>query len=56
MFVKDFLNEEAIYELNKMKEIEQEINRVDLMYKSGWKSKTYDNLGIKHTLNNLQNQ
>ena len=32
---KDFLAEEARDELNKMKEIEQEINRDNLIYKTG---------------------
>ena len=34
-FSKDFLSEEAIYELNKIKGIEQKINRDDLIYKIG---------------------
>ena len=44
MFSKYFLSEEAIYELNKIKEIEQKINRDDLSYKTGnkEKDKTYD--------------
>ena len=41
-FSKDFLNEETIYEMNKIKEGEQEINRSDLFYKIGDKIKTYD--------------
>ena len=44
MFSKDFLTEEAIYWLNKIKEIEVKINRYDLIYKTGDKErdKTYD--------------
>ena len=34
MFSKDILNEEAIYELNKIKEIKQKLNRDDLIYKA----------------------
>ena len=41
-FSKDFLNEETIYEMNKIKEVEQEINRSDLFHKIGDKIKTYD--------------
>ena len=42
-FWKDFLTEEA-YELNKIKEIKQEINRQELVYKTDNKKKhnTYD--------------
>ena len=35
MFSKDFLNEEAIYELNKIVEMENKLNRDDLIYKTG---------------------
>ena len=40
LFSKDFLSEGTIYELNKIKMIENKINRDDLIYKSG--NKTYD--------------
>ena len=36
---KDFLTEEAIYESNKIKEIEQKTNRDDLIYKTIAKKK-----------------
>ena len=39
LFSKDVLSEEAIYELNKIKEIEWEINREDLNYKADDKEK-----------------
>ena len=45
LFSKDFFSEEAIYELNKIKEIEeQKINRDNLIYKLDNKKghKTYD--------------
>ena len=43
MFLKDFLSEEAIYELNKIKEADQKINRDYLIYKTGHKNYiTYD--------------
>ena len=44
MFLTDFLFEEAIYKLSKIKGIEQKINRNDLIYKTGnkKKDKTYD--------------
>ena len=32
LFSKDFLNEEATYELNKIVEMENKINRDDLIY------------------------
>ena len=32
---KTFLTEKTIYELNKIKEIEQKINRNDLIFKTG---------------------
>ena len=35
MFSKEFLYEEAVYELYKIKDIEEKINRDDLIYKSG---------------------
>ena len=38
-FSKDFLSEKAVYELNKIKEIEQKISRDDLIYKTGNKKK-----------------
>ena len=41
-FSKDFLNEEGICEINKIKEVEQEINRSALIWKIGDKIKTYD--------------
>ena len=44
MFSKKFITGEAIYELNKIVEIEQNINRDNLIYKLGdkKKDKTYD--------------
>ena len=36
---KDFLNEEATYELSKIVEIENKLNRDDLIYKTGNKKK-----------------
>ena len=36
---KDFLNEEATYELSKIVEIENKLNRDDLLYKTGNKKK-----------------
>ena len=36
---KDFLNEEATYELTKTVEIENKLNRDDLIYKTGNKKK-----------------
>ena len=39
MFSKDFLSEKAIYELDKINEIEQRISRIDLIYKTGTKKK-----------------
>ena len=44
MFSKDFLNEEATYELNKIVKIESELNRIKLIYKtdSNKKYKIYD--------------
>ena len=42
MFSKDFLPEEAIYELNKIKDEEQKINRDDLNYKTGNKKRIKD--------------
>ena len=38
-FSKDFLSEKAVYELKKIKEIEQKISRDDLIYKTGNKKK-----------------
>ena len=38
MFSKDFINEEAIYELNKIVKIENNFNR-DNIYKTGNKKK-----------------
>ena len=35
MFPKEFLYEEAVYELYKIKDIAEKINRDDLIYKSG---------------------
>ena len=32
---KDFLNEEATYELNKIVKMENKLNRDDLIYKTG---------------------
>ena len=45
MFSKDFASEKAIYELDKIDEIEQRISRNDLIYKTGTKKKdkTYQN-------------
>ena len=40
---KDFLTEEAIYESNKIKEIEQKTNRDDLIYKTIAKKKNRKN-------------
>ena len=44
MFLKDFLNEEATYELNKIVEMKYKLNIDDLIYKTGnkIKNKTYD--------------
>ena len=44
MFSKKCITGEAIYELNKIVEIEQNINRDNLIYKLGdkKKDKTYD--------------
>ena len=44
MFSKDFLNEEATYELNEIVEMKNKINRDDLIYKTGNKKndKAYD--------------
>ena len=44
LFSKDFLNEEATHELNKIVEMENKVNRDDLIYKTGNKKKneTYD--------------
>ena len=42
MFLKDFLNKEATYELNKIVEKENKLNRNDLIYKTGNKKR------IKH--------
>ena len=45
MFSKDFLNEETTYELNKIVEKENKLNRYDLIYKTGMViklDKTYD--------------
>ena len=43
-FSKDFLNEEATYELNKIVEMENKLYRKNLIYKTGnnKKDKTYD--------------
>ena len=44
LFSKDFLNEEATYELNEIVEMENRLNRDNLIYETGNKknSKTYD--------------
>ena len=44
LFSKDFLNEEVTYELNEIVEMENRLNRDNLIYKTGnkKKSKTYD--------------
>ena len=44
LFSKDFLSEEAVYELSKNKELEQKSSRDYLIYKPGnkKKDKTYD--------------
>ena len=39
LFLKDFLNKEATYELNKIVEKENKLNRNDLIYKTGNKKK-----------------
>ena len=39
MFTNDFLNEEATYELNIIVEMENKLNRDDLIYKAGNKKK-----------------
>ena len=39
LFSKDFLNKEATYELNKIVEKENKLNRNDLIYKTGNKKK-----------------
>ena len=39
MFSKDFLNEEAKYEVNKDVEMENKLDRNDLIYKTGNKTK-----------------
>ena len=36
LFLKDFLNEEATYELNKIVEMENKLNRDNLIYKTGY--------------------
>ena len=44
MFTKDFLNEEATYELNIIVEMEDKLNRSNLIYKTfnKGKNKTHD--------------
>ena len=44
MLSKDFLSEKAIYELKKIKEIKQELDEDDSIYKTSdkKKDKTYD--------------
>ena len=44
LFSNDFLNKEATYELNKIVEMENKLNRDDLIYKTGnkKKDKAYD--------------
>ena len=44
LFSKDFLNEEAIYELNKIVEMKNKLNRDNFISKTGdkKKDKTYD--------------
>ena len=44
LFSKDFLTEEAKYELNKIVEMENKLNRNDLIYKTGSKK------SIKHMI------
>ena len=39
MFSKDSLNQEATYELNKIVEMENKLNRDDFIYKTGNKKK-----------------
>ena len=39
MFSKDFLNEEAIYKLNIIVEMENKLDRNDLVYKTGYSKK-----------------
>ena len=39
MFSKDFLNQETTYELNKIVEMENKLNRDDFIYKTGNKKK-----------------
>ena len=63
MFSKDYLNEEATYQLNKTAEMENELDRNYLIYKTGnkKKDKTYDfrnfktirSFGIELSNNNL---
>ena len=44
MFLKDFLNEEATHELNRNVEMENKLNKDNLIFKTGNKKKdnTYD--------------
>ena len=63
MFSKDYLNEDATYQLNKTAEMEIELDRNYFIYKTGnkkkdktydfWKFKTIRSFGIKLSNNNL---
>ena len=49
MFSKDFLNEEATYELNKIVKVKNKRNRGNLIDETGYKKKgkTYDFKSLK---------
>ena len=63
MFSKDYLNEEATYQLNKTAEMENELDGYYFIYKTGnkkkdktydfWKFKTMRSFGIELSNNNL---
>ena len=44
MFPKNFLNQEATYEINEIKKMENKLNRADLIYKTGNKKKDKANV------------
>ena len=39
LFSKHFINKEAMYKLNKMEEMENKLDRNDLIYRAGYKKK-----------------
>ena len=39
LFSKHFINKEAMYEINKMEEMENKLDRNDLIYRAGYKKK-----------------